>query len=100
MNAANLAAASQLCTCTNGCTYTCVVCTSPPWAGKQCIRQLWQAHAASAEGARAAARFNNMMTDRPLDDTPALVEKVIDFADELMGGIEPWQAQMLRAIFS
>lgn len=113
-----LSTAFTLCTCGSVCTRQCTVCYSTTWFKQPCVKRLWEQHTQSDAGKDAAKRFNDMLKagdpvslgevmmhipahfdpiGHPMTDAQ-IVERTIDFAEELGMYLEPWQAAALRAI--
>lgn len=107
-----LSNAYTLCLCPeNGCARSCTVCSATTWEKGPCVRQLWNAHAASDTGKAAARRFDEMVrevgtvpyvtgpsTDPEVLSDAEIVERTIDFTEAMGMYLEPWQAAALRAI--
>jgi hypothetical protein len=108
-----LSIAFGLCTCKDHCLRSCTVCQSSTWSTRGCVKELWNWHINSDEGKAAAQRFNDMIANIPQGPLPEvwiqqpdppvltdaeIVEKTIDFAEQLGMYMEPWQAAALRAI--
>lgn len=110
-----LSNAYTLCLCPeNGCARSCTVCSATTWEKGPCVRQLWNAHAASDTGKAAARSFDEMVrevgavsyvpepliTDRAAEvlSDAEIVERTIDFTEAMGMYLEPWQAAALRAI--
>lgn len=118
-----LSTAFTLCMCSDTvCSRTCPICYSPRWVEGPCVQQLWREHASSDAGKRAAQAFNDMVKkykpgdivtmptlvrgepgppsepDPPVLTDAEIVERTIDFTEQLGMYLEPWQATALRAI--
>lgn len=97
-----LSNAYTLCTCSIVCSRACTVCASTTWEKGPCVKQLWAEHETerlrrSMPGPTPRVTWKGGKEPDVLSDAE-IVERTIDFVEQLGMYMEPWQAAALRAI--
>lgn len=96
----NIERAAQLCTCQpdSFCDRACTVCHSPTWEGFGCVKRIHSTMIQAGNVPVSLPPNLDARTNPQLPPSPERIEEVIDFAEEILGPLEPWQANMLRAM--